>query len=166
MEMTLGKRIAMYRKEKSLTQEALAEALNVSPQAVSKWENDQTCPDISCLPELSRLLGVTVDELLVGKTENPPAVAMLPNENRKPIEEMILRIIVDSVAGDKVRVNLPLALVKVALELGMDMPQISGNSALKTIDLKQIFDLVSHGAIGNLVEVESVDGNTVRVFVE
>ncbi|MBQ3231738.1 MAG: helix-turn-helix transcriptional regulator [Clostridia bacterium] len=166
MDMTLGKRIAQYRKEKGLTQEALAQAMNVSAQAVSKWENDQTCPDITSLPQLSRILDVTVDELLSGKTENLPAVTMQPIENRKAVEEMILRIIIDSAGGDKVRVNLPMALVKVAIELGMEMPQVSGNNSLKNIDFKQIFDLVSHGAIGNLVEVESSDGDTVRIFVE
>ena len=63
MEMTLGKRIAALRKEKELKQDALAEALGVSPQAVSKWENDQTCTDISLLPKLAALLGISVDEL-------------------------------------------------------------------------------------------------------
>ena len=166
MDMTLGKRIAQYRKEKGLTQEALAQEMNVSAQAVSKWENDQTCPDITSLPLLSKILGVTVDELLSGKAENMPVVTMQPIENRKAIEEMMLRIIVDSADGDKVRVNLPMALVKVAIELGMEMPQVSGNSALKNIDFKQIFELVSRGAIGNLVEVESSAGDTVRIFVE
>ncbi|MBE5791423.1 MAG: helix-turn-helix transcriptional regulator [Clostridia bacterium] len=166
MNMTLGKRIAQYRKEKGLTQEALAQAMNVSAQAVSKWENDLTCPDIASLPLLSKILGVTVDELLSGKSENLPTVAMQPLENRKAIEEMMLRIVVDTADGDKVRVNLPMALIKVAIELGVEMPQVSGNSALKNIDFKQIFDLVSHGAIGNLVEVESSNGDTVRIFVE
>lgn len=46
METTLGKRIAALRREKNLRQDDLAEMLLVSPQAVSKWENDQTCPDI------------------------------------------------------------------------------------------------------------------------
>jgi len=46
MEKTLGKRIAELRKKKGLKQETLAEKLAVSPQAVSKWENDQTCPDM------------------------------------------------------------------------------------------------------------------------
>lgn len=166
MNMTLGTRIAHLRKERGLTQEALAQKMNVSAQAVSKWENDQTCPDIASLPLLSEVLGVTVDELLMGKKESLPAVTLLPEENRKPVEEMILRIIVDSHAGDKVRVNLPMALVKIAIDLGMEMPEVSGNTALKNIDFKQIFELVSHGAIGNLVEVESADGDTVRIFVE
>ena len=68
MDITLGERISTLRRQKELTQENLAKELNVSAQAVSKWENDQTCPDISLLPELARILGVTVDELLSGKT--------------------------------------------------------------------------------------------------
>ena len=52
MEMTLGKRIAMLRRRKELKQEELANMLDITAQAVSKWENDQTCPDISLLPVL------------------------------------------------------------------------------------------------------------------
>ena len=60
----VGTKIQMLRKHKNITQAQLAEALSVSPQSVSKWENDQTCPDIASLPMLSKILGVTVDELL------------------------------------------------------------------------------------------------------
>ena len=56
---TLGKRIAMLRKEKGLTQEQLAEKVGVSAQAVSKWENDVSCPDITLLPLLADILGVS-----------------------------------------------------------------------------------------------------------
>ena len=166
MEMTIGKRIAALRREKGLKQDDLAQMLEVSPQAVSKWENDQTCPDIALLPKLAQILGVSVDELLSGKQEMQPAVMLVPEEQRKDIKDMMLRIMVDSKNGDKVRVNLPMALVQVAMEMGMEMPQISGNAALKNIDWMQIMELVRHGAMGNLVEVESADGDTVRIFVE
>lgn len=166
MDTTLGVRIALLRKQKGLKQEDLAEKLGVSPQAVSKWENDQSCPDISLLPKLSALLGVTVDELLSGKDERAAGVRVLPPEQRKDINEMMLRVIVDSCAGDKVRVNLPLTLIKLALDSGIELPQLSGNEALKNIDFNQIIELVDHGAVGNLVEVESADGDTVRIFVE
>jgi transcriptional regulator with XRE-family HTH domain len=46
MEMTIGRRIAQLRREKGLTQDELSQMMEVSAQAVSKWENDQTCPDI------------------------------------------------------------------------------------------------------------------------
>ena len=64
MEQTLGKRIAAYRKELGLTQEGLAEKLGITAQAVSKWENDLSCPDISMLPRLANIFRVTTDELL------------------------------------------------------------------------------------------------------
>ena len=165
MDMTIGKRIALLRKEKGMTQEDLANAMGISPQAVSKWENDQTCPDISALPKLSKLLGVTVDELLSGK-EELPAVRVLPPEQRKDMKDMLLRITVDSADGDRVRVNLPMALVEVAMEMGMAMPQINGNEALKGIDLKKVLEMVRLGCVGNLVEVDSADGDKVRIFVE
>ena len=165
MESTLGKRIAELRKQKDLRQDDIAQLLDVSPQAVSKWENDQTCPDIGLLPKLAQILGVTTDELLSGKQELQE-VRVLPPEERKDIKDMLLRIIVDSSDGDKVRINLPMALVEIALDMGTEMPQISGKEALKNIDLNQIMELVRQGAIGNLVEVESADGDTVRIFVE
>ena len=165
MESTLGKRISALRKQKDLRQDDIAQLLDVSPQAVSKWENDQTCPDIGLLPKLAQILGVTTDELLSGKQELQE-VRVLPPEERKDIKDMLLRIIVDSSDGDKVRINLPMALVQIALDMGTEMPQISGKEALKNIDLNQIMELVRQGAIGNLVEVESADGDTVRIFVE
>ncbi len=62
-ELTMGARIARSRKEKGMTQEALANALGVSNQAVSKWESDVCCPDIQLLPPLTDALGMTLDEL-------------------------------------------------------------------------------------------------------
>ena len=49
---TIGKRIARYRKDKHMTQEELAGKMGVSAQAVSKWETDTSCPDITALPQL------------------------------------------------------------------------------------------------------------------
>ena len=56
MEQTLGKRIMENRKRLGMTQDQLAEKLGITAQAVSKWENDLSCPDISMLPNLSRFL--------------------------------------------------------------------------------------------------------------
>lgn len=80
---TLGKRIAMLRKEKGLTQEQLAEKVGVSAQAVSKWENDVSCPDITLLPLLADLLGVTVDELLGVKPIEPHVIILDKDETPK-----------------------------------------------------------------------------------
>lgn len=59
-----GKQIALLRKSRGLTQEDVAGQLNISPQAVSKWENGHTMPELSLLVELSELLGCTLDQLL------------------------------------------------------------------------------------------------------
>lgn len=64
MESTIGKRIVKNRKRLGLTQDALAEKLGVTAQAVSKWENDQSCPDITMLPRLAAIFGTTTDALL------------------------------------------------------------------------------------------------------
>ena len=72
---TLGRRIARLRLAKTATQERLAKELNVSPQAVSKWENDINYPDISLLPDLARFLGVSVDELLSGASASAQEIA-------------------------------------------------------------------------------------------
>ena len=164
MNSSLGSRIAELRRKKNMTQEDLANALGVTPQAVSKWENDLSCPDIALLPQL---FDVTTDELL-GNTGRPETT-LLPKEERKPIKDMILRVVVNSKAGDKVRVNLPMSLVQVGLQMGMQMPQVTGSGAaeaMKSIDIEQIMALVEQGVIGKLVEVESADGDTVEVFVE
>ncbi len=164
MENTIGKRIAALRREKGLKQEDVAQVLDVSSQAVSKWENNQSCPDISLLPKLAKLLGVSVDTLLSGEEEKP-AVVFVPEQNRKDIKEMMLRIVIDSADGDKVRINVPMALLQVATETGIGIVEISGSEAIKNIDWRQIIDLVQQGVIGNLLEIESEE-NTIRVFVE
>lgn len=165
---TIGKRISENRKAKNIKQDELAEMLLVSPQAVSKWENNISCPDISILPKLSEILGISVDELLSGKKE--PETKFVPEEKRKDIKDMMFRIVVNSADGDKVRVNIPCALLKVAMDCGMEMPVVSQNetvsSAFKNIDLAKIFEMAEKGAIGNLVEVESSEGDIINIFVE
>ena len=76
---TMGKRISDLRKGKGLTQEQLAQRLGVTPQAVSKWENDLSCPDIALLPRLSEELGVSIDELL----GNRPLSTKPQRQNKK-----------------------------------------------------------------------------------
>ena len=167
MNTTLGKRIAALRREKELKQDELAEKLGVSAQAVSKWENDQTCPDISLLPLLAKTLGVSVDELLSGKQENAPAVQIVPASERKDINDLMLRIVMKSADNDRLRINIPLPLIKVGIDAGLNMAQVSGgNEALKNIDLSKILELVEQGVIGNLMEVESADGDIIQIFVE
>ena len=64
----MGSFIAALRRAKGLTQRELAELLNVSDKAVSRWERGDAAPDLSVIPALAELFGVTADELLRGRT--------------------------------------------------------------------------------------------------
>ena len=72
--MTLGNTIAKYRKQLDITQDALARQLEVSNQAVSKWESDQCCPDILLLPKLADIFGISLDALFGRSWEDPAPV--------------------------------------------------------------------------------------------
>ena len=71
MKQTLGALIARTRKEKGMTQLGLAEKMGVTDKAVSKWERDLSCPDVSSLPTLAQVLGLSLEELMQGKSETP-----------------------------------------------------------------------------------------------
>ena len=166
MNETIGNRIAKFRKGKNMTQEDLANRLGVSSQAVSKWENDASCPDISLLPQLCEVLGITADELLTGKNNE---VRMVPPEQRKPFDQLVMRVKVNSAGGDKVRVNLPMPMIKVCMEIGMNMlPNMGGEQAevFKNVDMSKLVQMVELGMTGKLVEVESADGDKVEILVE
>lgn len=63
-KQTLGKTISSLRKDLGMTQAQLAEKMNITDKAVSKWERDLSCPDIDSLPKLAELLGVSVNSLM------------------------------------------------------------------------------------------------------
>jgi len=164
---TLGTRIAENRKKKGLSQEQLADILGVSSQAVSKWENDISCPDISLLPQIADYFNITIDELLRGG--NRTEVQLVEANQRKDINKMVLRINISSSDGDEIKMNLPLALVKTALEVGLNMPEISGNKkfdALKDLDLNSILLMAESGVIGKLIEIKSTDGDIIDIYIE
>lgn len=163
MKETFGQRFSRLRKNLGLKQDDIANKVNVSAQAVSKWENDLSAPDISILPTLADILNVTLDELLGREIQQTKVV---PEHERKDINSMLLRINILSSDGDKVKVNLPLSIIKVCFESGMSMPSINGKDTLNNIDFKQIFELIEAGVIGKLVEIESADGDTVEITVE
>ena len=161
---TIGRRIAQLRKEQGLTQEELAQMLNVSSQAVSKWENDLSCPDISLLTQLADTLHTTTDYILSGKADE---VRCVPPDKRKDPNDLTLRIRVLSADGNKVRVNLPVPLLRAFMDAGMDIAaDMSGMESLKKIDMNQVMLLIENGTIGKLVEIESSNGDIVEIVVE
>lgn len=66
---SIGKTIASLRKNKGMTQNELAEKMNVTDKAVSKWERNLSCPDVNTISKLADILGVSVEELLNSKNK-------------------------------------------------------------------------------------------------
>ena len=162
MNETFGQRFQRLRKKHNLTQEDVAEKVGISSQAVSKWENDLSAPDISILLDLADLFHISSDELLgreVTKTE------ILQKDQRKNIDEMLFKINFDSSDGDRARINIPVSIIKVCLESRMTLPTINGKD-LNQIDFEKIFTLVEQGVIGELISFDSSDGDKVRIVVE
>ena len=75
----INEQISQLRRQAGMTQEELASKLGVTNQAVSKWESAQCCPDIALLPDIARLFGLTIDELLTGSPAEKCARGDLPD---------------------------------------------------------------------------------------
>lgn len=159
MKETFGQRFQRLRKEAGLTQEEVAEKVGITPQGVSKWENDLSSPDINILVKLAEILGVSVEELLGEEKEK---TQVLQDFDYK---KAVLKIVVDS-EGDKVKINFPLALGEAVLGTYLKLGLKDEKDALEGIDFEKIFELVKQGVIGELVNVESRDGSKVSIRVE
>ncbi len=88
--MTLGTKIAQLRKNMSITQDALAQQLGVTNQAVSKWESDQCCPDVMLLPKLADIFEVSIDALF----DREPKAAPRQVEDLPWPDDDTLRVVV------------------------------------------------------------------------
>lgn len=90
--MSLGERITQLRKEQNISQGQLARALEVSRQAVSKWENDQSSPDTLKLIRLADVLNTEVEYLATGQKpvyESPPIVVNVVEKVDKVVEKVV-----------------------------------------------------------------------------
>lgn len=163
MNNSLGQKICSLRKQRQITQDELAEKMAVSPQAVSKWENDLSIPDLPILIELSNFFNVSLDDLVKSKED---IVYYNPNQDEKDLNQKILKINIKSCDGDIVKVNLPLMLVKVTCEMGKTFSMFGNSSKLDGIDFDMIISLIESGVNGKLVEINSADGDIVEIVVE
>lgn len=152
---TMGKRIAEKRRKRGWTQEALAERLNVTAQAVSKWETGASCPDLALLPLLARELHTSIDQLMTGEGAAAADVGQL-------------RIRVTHESGEQSDVTLPLALLRQSAaenqpqKLDADFGPSGGKME---IDLGGVLSMVERGMTGTLMCVKS-GKNTVEVIAE
>ena len=93
-QIKIGKFISKKRKEKNITQEKLAEKLNITDRAVSKWENGICMPDAGTIPELCKILDITINDLFSGEVIDM-------KDNEKKLEENILELAKQKEEKDK-----------------------------------------------------------------
>ena len=91
LKIQLGANIVSYRKRSHMTQAALAEKLNYTDKAVSKWERGESMPDVVTLVQLAELFGVTVNELLVDPNELPETTGAMEKAMGKVVERTLKR---------------------------------------------------------------------------
>lgn len=87
---SIGSFIAALRKSNGMTQKMLAERLNVSDKAVSRWERDECAPDLSLIPVIAEIFNVTADELLCGERRNPNVTPSNPNARTEKQKQRLL----------------------------------------------------------------------------
>ena len=104
--MKIGSNIAALRKEKGITQEELANALGVSAQAVSKWENNSSCPDVSLLTVIADYFGVTVDALLRSGAEEITRADTPSTDNNVAAAHLIRLALLDTFSSRRRRMRL------------------------------------------------------------
>lgn len=163
---TLGARIAEARKHKGYTQEEFSQLLGVSPQAVSKWENDISCPDIMLLPKISEMLEISTDELLIGNApKKNEAKEETEIKSAVDISKLKLRIHVLTPNKKPVNVTVPVILVKKVAKIGNGISGIVGTSALTNEQIEQIFNLIDEGVTGEILNIVSDDDTNVIIEI-
>lgn len=153
---TIGQNIAYFRKQKNMTQEELAEKMSVTAQAVSKWERDTSYPDITVIQSLSKVLGVSVTELLEG-IQAPAEIKDAPQD---VIDRRIVRIEVKT-DGTTIVTRFPVSAMKKAIENGT-LERLVGEDCE---EVASILGMVDEGMTGHLVDVNT-NGTEIVITVE
>lgn len=106
-----------YRKKLDISQEEIAEKLNVTSQAVSKWECEKSYPDTEMLVDIATLFGISLDELILGKKDI--CVTDIPNDDKLRVVFCRGRHVIDSSEAD--------STIKIRFDTKADSIEISGN---------------------------------------
>lgn len=118
-EMNIGNNISALRKKKGITQEELANELGVSAQAVSKWENNSSCPDVSLLTQIADYFNVSVDALLRSEKEDIVDFSENKDGNVKSNDDKKNIVIkVTQQSGKENIIKVPFKFVKLGLNIG------------------------------------------------
>ena len=152
MNNTIGSNITKLRREKGMTQAELAEKLNVSVQAVSKWENDVSRPDLERIGELAAVLDSTAEFIINGTDAVAPAEI-----NSGDIRKRLLVITVNAKNPEPadITMRLPAELLMKAREDGTLHKLFGGNYA--ELIPPSVFEMLEGGVVGPIVTVNTED---------
>lgn len=154
--MSIGKNIAFLRKEKGMTQTELGDLLGVSNQAVSKWESEMTSPDITLLPDIARVLDVSLDGLYSIEKKDEQAEGI--DASVKGADEKILNITVKDVSSAvDIKVRIPCEALKSIVNGCVDDEDSEG--------IDTLIHMLDGDITGTLVDVDTGE-QKVKIFVE
>ena len=167
---TLGKTINTLRKANGFTQEEFASMLGISPQAVSKWENDLSCPDIMLLPKIAEIFDITVDSLLSGdisdkvkavtvKEENTKKESSKQEDGKNTLKIKKLRIAITN--GDKTtNIAVPIGVAGLGMRLGKTLGIIKDDQA------NEVENSVNKGIHGEIFSLDGEKGEHISISLE
>lgn len=151
--LTIGTNIAALRKAQGMTQEGLANALGVTNQAVSKWESDQSCPDITLLPAIGALFGVTIDSLFGLEAPTPaPASDSAPAATLPWADDEAVRVVV-------FQGHTPLAGCESSRDCHLHLNGIHARNVYSYVNLTITGDVAGDAQAGGSLICDSVAGH-------
>ena len=141
-----------------MTQEELSEKLNVTAQAISKWENDLSYPDLEGVNRLAAILGTTVDSILNGESKQPEVTVVETDD----LGKRMMVILLQTKNGNPVSITLrlPVKLVLRAVEAGK-LEELTGDNAEY---IEQVVEIIKAGTVGMITDVQT-ENEVIRIEV-
>lgn len=157
INMNIGSNISALRKKRGMTQEDLANELGVSAQAVSKWENNSSCPDVSLLTKIADIFGVSVDSLLRSNEDEIKEQCDTTTEDANPNNfAKNVNVKITQPNGKETNVKIPFKFVKLGLN-------IAGAFGLSKDIADKITGAVSGEDLEQLIELDTENGEHISI---
>lgn len=156
--MNIGNNIAVLRKKKGITQEELANELGVSAQAVSKWENNSSCPDVSLLTKIADYFGVSVDALFRAQEDDIVDLAEEKEDNVKPDDKKNIVIKIMQQNGKENVIKVPFKFVKLGLNIGT-MFGLDKDISSKIVTLAE-------SNVTDIVNIDTENGEHIEIMLD
>ena len=165
-KQTMGAFIAVLRKANGLTQKELAEKLNVSDKAVSRWERDESYPDLTLIPLIADIFGITADELLRGERNKDDVAPKGGGTSEKRIEILINRL--SAKYKNQRIISLGIAFFGLALALLINFAALKSFLAFGLAALFNIAAVVLNAVFTNTtlsaVNTDEIESDEVTAF--